>query len=166
MRRFVGALAFTELARSAGVLALLLALQVSAAAIPSAQAAPPTPTQFVFNVFEPGFIPVATIVTSETFHPSNVATGTWVTSVPVVGSVISSGRLTARHSATGLVAEVTQLVGTKGHGKLVLEGVNGTLDYTAQGGVRGTVSFVAAPAGLNTFNVLLLGPVPPIFFGS
>jgi hypothetical protein len=154
-------------ARVCSVLSLLLILHVSAGNVP-ALAQPPS-TQFVFNVLDVSFSPIATTISTETFHPSGVATGTWVTFVPVGGSTInSSGRLMAHHSSTGLVAEVTQLVGTTGHGRLVLDGLTGQgeLSYTAQGGVRGTVPFEAFLAGPQAYNVHLLGPVPPIFFSN
>jgi hypothetical protein len=174
MRRFSIRQSVAPATRVVHLLVAVLALQVIAGPGLVAQAAPSTPVPFVFHVFarpQDGGGLIATTVTSETFRPSDVSTGTWVTYrglfVPGGNNTVnSSGLLTARHSSAGLVAEVTQLVGTKGYGSLVVDAVvgRGELAYTTQGGVRGTVHFATAPTGINEFAVQLLDPVPPIFF--
>ena len=149
-----------------GILALL------ALAAPAAGAAPPTqPTLFIFEIYHQGVL-VGRTVTEETFHGnSGVSTGTWTTYSPT-NAVLATGRLTARHSETGLVASVTQLSPVHGHGTLTTQFLTqttgaGSLAYVVEGGASGTVAFttkLVSPNIPNFFEVHLQGPVPPVLF--
>jgi hypothetical protein len=153
-------------------LRLLLALgllAVLALAAPAASAAPPQQvTPFVFFIYDESQNLVGVTVTAETFRgDSGVSTGTWRTYSPT-GEVLATGRLTARHSDTGLVASVTQQSPVHGHGTLTVNSLTGqgSLDYGVEGGASGTVDFTTEPVPNmpNFFNVQLLGPVPPVLF--
>jgi hypothetical protein len=153
-------------------------LVMLALAAPAAGAAPPTQQtkNVYFYIYDKIGNPIALTVTNETFHGnSGVATGTWTTYavIPIEGTptdvVLASGRLTARHSETGLVATLTQQSPVHGHGTLTTNSLTGvgSLDYVVQGGASGTVNFLAVPAAppiTDVFAVFLLGPVPPVLF--
>ncbi len=142
-------------------------LAVLALAAPAAGAAPPQQvTPFVFLIYE-GENQVGYTATAETFRgDSGVSTGTWTT-YSANGTPLATGRLTARHSETGLVASVTQHSPVQGHGTLTINSGAGSLDYVVEGGASGTVDFtteLASPGIPNVFKVQLQGPVPPVLF--
>ncbi len=141
-------------------------LAVLALAAPAAGAARPTQQGFVFLIYK-GENLIGYTATAETFHGnSEVSTGTWTTYSPT-GNVLATGRLTARHSETGLVASVTQQSPVQGHGTLTINTGAGSLDYVVEGGASGTVDFTTKlvwPNIPNFFEVHLQGPVPPVLF--
>ena len=145
-------------------------LAVLALAAPAASAARPQQQSFVFFIYE-GETLVAITAAAETFHGnSGVSSGTWTTLSPTDSSVVlATGRLTARHSETGLVASVTQQSPVPGRGTLTVNSLTsttgaGSLDYVVEGRESGTVTFTTEPIQPNWFKVQLQGPVPPVLF--
>ena len=139
-------------------------LAVLALAAPAASAAPPQQQGFVFLIYDESGKQVGYTATGETFRGnSGVSTGTWTT-YSSTGDTLATGRLTARHSETGLVASVTQQSPVQGHGTLTTNPGAGSLTYVVEGGARGTVDFTTRVLGPNIFEVRLQGPVPPVLF--
>jgi hypothetical protein len=155
----------------------------------------PRTTAVTFNVYEPrdsgGWEHIAVTVTSEVFHPGDVATGVWRSftgATPQGESFNSAGTLVADHTYGGvglkhLEADIVQLEGpTAGTAQvvftdfslgfdarfptqpLVLKGT-GSISYDAEG-EQGMVELEVIGTAADVFHVFLTGPAPPVFFGT